>query len=113
MTGFDVIYSRDTFGAQAASREPNRAFSGVIQPAGDNLTKLLPEGAQSDGAMVLHTASPISAATNTQDTENNTQTYIIQNGNYWKAWAVQDWQPHQKIARYLLTRYLNVDELPA
>lgn len=107
---FDVVQGRDSDGMPiVATPEADRNITGVIQPAGDDTIKLLPEGQQSDGAYILHTPSAIHAATNVQGAELERQTFIRHNGNIWKAWNVQNWLPHQKIARYIITRYVNTN----
>lgn len=37
------------------------------------------------------------------------QTYARHNGLLWKAWGLQNWAPHQTIARYILTQYHDTD----
>lgn len=107
---FDVTQGRDELGNPiVAVPTPDRGIIGVIQPAGDKAIALLPEGAQSDGAYILHTDAPIYIADNAQGSTQNVQTYARHNGDVWKAWRMQGWRPHQRIQRYILTRYVNVN----
>lgn len=107
---FDVTHGRDASGRPQVTQGADYNITDAnVQPAGDDLVALLPEGAQSDGALVMHTAAAIKVATNVNGSSIGEQTYIRHNGNIWKAWAVQNWAPHAKLGRYILTRYVNVD----
>lgn len=105
VVAFDVSYGRDDIGTSAATQYPDREIVANLQPAGDELLQLLPEGAQTDGAKVMHTVAPIYVATNGQ----GMQTYVRHGGQVWKAHAVQDWEPHASIGRWILTRHLDID----
>lgn len=105
-TMFDVVYSRNAMGVPVAAVEADRREVVNLQPAGDELLALLPEGAQTDGAKVMHTVAPVYVATNGQ----GRQTYVRHGGQVWKAHAVQNWQPHSRIGRWLLTRHLDVNQ---
>lgn len=110
VTVFDVVQGRDSDGIPIdATPSPDRNIFGIIQPAGDKDIRLLPEGQQSDGAYILHTPAPVFAADNVQGGESNRQTYVRHAGNIWKVWRIQKWNPHQRIARYIITRYVNVN----
>lgn len=107
-TVFDRVHTRNARGEGSSTTEADRALFGVIQPAGDKLVKLVPEGAQSDGAMVLHTPDASVAAadlTNRNTTSTGRQTYVRHGGEVWKVWALQTWTPHTNIRRFLLTKY--------
>jgi hypothetical protein len=107
---FDVTHGRDASGRATVVQGPDYTITDSnTQPAGDDLVALLPEGAQTDGAQVMHTAFPIKIATNVNGAATGVQTYVRHNGNIWKAWAIQDWAPHNKLKRYILTRYVNID----
>lgn len=110
VAAFNVTYGRDAAGRPTIVQGADFNISDAnVQPAGDDLVALLPEGAQSDGALVMHTREQIRIATNVNGATNDVQTYIRFNGNIWKAWAAQDWAPHAVIKRYILTRYVNID----
>lgn len=110
IVAFDVIQGRDSHGIPLPGTiEADRTISGVIQPAGDRHVRLTPAGAESDGEYILHTDHPVSAADNAQDALTNRQTFVRHNGNVWKLWKIQGWAPHQRIARYVLTRYVNLN----
>ena len=107
---FNVTHGRDAAGRPVITQGPDyRITDSNTQPAGDDLVALLPEGAQTDGALVMHTAFPISIATNVNGATSGEQTYVRHNGNIWKVWAIQDWAPHNRLKRYILTRYVNID----
>ena len=107
---FDVTHGRDAAGRPSIVQSADYGIADAnVQPAGDNLVALLPEGAQTDGAQVMHTRSQLKAATNVNGSSSGAQTYIRHNGNIWKVWAIQDWRPHAAIGRYILTRYVNID----
>lgn len=107
---FDVVHGRDAAGRPVITQGADYQITDAsIQPAGDDLVALLPEGAQSDGAQILYTAYPVKIATNVNGSTSGAQTYIRHNGNIWKTWAIQDWAPHNKLKRYILTRYVNID----
>lgn len=110
VTAFDVTHSRDASGRPIISQGLDYGIADAnVQPAGDKLVALLPEGAQTDGALVMHTRAQLKVATNVNGSTSGVQTYIRSNGNVWKVWATQDWRPHAAIGRYILTRYVNVD----
>lgn len=107
---FDVVQGRDEFGRPLDGVvEADRIIPAVIQPAGDRAVDLTPAGAESTAEYTMHTPAAISAADNVQDGMTNRQTFVRHNGNVWKVWKIQDWRPHQKIARYVLTRYVNLN----
>lgn len=107
---FDVTHGRDAAGRPIIDQgDDYRITDSNTQPAGDDLVALLPEGAQTDGALVMHTAYPVKIATNVNGGTSGVQTYVRHNGNIWKVWAIQDWAPHNRLKRYILTRYVNVD----
>lgn len=109
VTVFDIEHTRDVRGEGSQVRDPDRTLSGVVQPAGDKLTQLVPEGARSDGAMVLHSADPtIVAADLSAQGSTGRQTYMKHADEVWKVWALQDWRPHTAIRRFLLTKYVGV-----
>ena len=110
VTAFNVTHGRDASGRPQIVQGSDFNISDAnVQPAGDDTVALLPDGAQTDGALVMHTRELIRIATNVNGSVNGVQTYIRFNGNIWKAWAAQDWAPHAVIKRYILTRYVNVD----
>lgn len=107
---FDVEHRRDAAGRPIIIQGVDyRITDSNTQPASDELVALLPEGAETDGAQVMHTAFPIKIATNVNGATSGFQTYVRHNGNIWKAWAIQDWAPHNRLKRYILTRYVNID----
>ena len=107
---FDVTHGRDAYGRPAILQGVDYTITDFnIQPASDDLVKLLPEGAQSDGTLVAHTRAKLKVAGITSAATNNVQTYVRFNGNIWKTWATQDWNPHTLIGRYILTRYVDVE----
>lgn len=110
VVAFDVTHGRDAAGRPTIVQGADYNITDAnAQPAGDKLVALLPEGAQADGALVLHTRAQVKAAGNVNGSTSGVQTYIRHNGDIWKVWGIQNWQPHAKIGRYILTRYVNVD----
>lgn len=110
VVAFDVVFDRDVSGRPTVAQGADYNITDAnVQPAGDKLIALLPEGAQSNGALVMHTRAAIKAADVRNGSSTGDQTYIRHNGDIWKAWAIQNWKPHAVIGRYLLTRYVNVD----
>lgn len=110
VAAFDVVHGRDASGRPTIVQGVDYSITDAnVQPAGDKLVALLPEGAQTDGAQVMHTTAPLKQATNVNGSTSGDQTYIRHNGDIWKVWAVQNWKPHAKLGRYVLTRYVNVD----
>lgn len=110
VVAFDVTHGRDASGRPTVAQGANYDITDAnVQPAGDDLVALLPEGAQTDGAQVMHTRRVMFAATNANGSTSGVQSYVRHNGDIWKVWGIQNWQPHAVIGRYLLTRYVNVD----
>lgn len=108
---FDVVHGRDTLGKATAAQEADRFISAVIQPLKDNQANLIPEGAQRDGAKLVHTRDAVSAASNNSGGSIPRQTYIRHGGEVWKLWAVNNWTPHTDIAYCVATRYLDSNGL--
>jgi hypothetical protein len=106
---FDVVYSRDQYGASQLLQEDDRTIRAGVQPAGDKLISILPEGATATGVVVVHTDATVSAATNFNGGIVPRQTYVRHNGDLWKLHALQIWAPHNKINRYLGVRFVDVD----
>lgn len=107
---YDVTSAR-VKGRAVNTAEPDRKISGTIQPANDKTVSLLPEGAESDGAQLLHTDAAISFYDVKATGGINRQTYIRHAGEIWKAWSVQNWSIHSGgINRYILTKYRNVND---
>lgn len=110
VVGFDVTHGRDASGRPTIVQGSNFDIKDAnVQPASDKLIALLPEGAQADGTQVMHTRRVLFSATNANGSTSGVQTYIRHNGDIWKVWGIQNWRPHARIGRYLLTRYVNVD----
>ena len=110
VVAFTVTHSRDAAGRPVIAQGANFNITDAnVQPASDKLVALLPEGAQADGTLVMHTRTVLSEATNANGSTTGVQSYIRHNGDIWKVWGIQNWQPHAVIGRYLLTRYVNVD----
>ncbi|MGH8441067.1 MAG: hypothetical protein ACRERW_18765 [Pseudomonas sp.] len=110
VTAFDVSFTKDVAGRPLVAQGADYSITDAnVQPASYKMVQLLPEGAQADGALVMHTRATISIAGNVNGASSGVQTYIRMNGDIWKAWQVQNWKPHSPIGRYLLTRYVNVD----
>jgi hypothetical protein len=110
VVAFNVTHSRDASGRPVIVQGADYNITDAnVQPASDKLVALLPEGAQADGTLVMHTRTVLSEATNANGSTTGVQSYIRHNGDIWKVWGIQNWQPHAVIGRYLLTRYVNVD----
>lgn len=105
ITVFVVVYGRNSEGEATATQLEDYVIQGNLQPAGYRQLQLLPEGAQTEGAKVLHTDLPIYVSDNGQ----GMQTYIRHGGQVWKVHAVEDWSPHATIGRWLATRHLDVN----
>lgn len=101
-----VEYTRDSEGQAVANIRSETVMTGNMQPAGPTLQKLLPEGAETDGAKVLHTTDPVYVATNGR----GLQTYIRHRGRLWKANAVEDWGDFSPIGRWMLTRHVDINQ---
>lgn len=107
---FDVAFGRDAAGRPTIAQGDDYDINDAnVQPASYKLVQLLPEGAQADGALVMHTRKAIAIAGNANGFTSGVQTFLRMNGDIWKAWQVQNWKPHSPIGRYILTRYVNVD----
>lgn len=110
VAAFDVTHGRDASGRPTVTQGADYNVTDAnVQPASDKLVALLPEGAQADGTLVMHTRRVMFAATNANGSTSGVQSYVRHNGDIWKVWGIQNWQPHAVIGRYLLTRYVNVD----
>lgn len=106
---FDIT-SKKVKGRAVTNQELDRKIKGVIQPADNKAIVLLPDGAESDGAQVLHTAAVVSAYDVTNTGTIKTQTYVRHAGEIWKLWRTQDWAIHTgNINRYILTKYRDVN----
>lgn len=105
VTVFEVVYSRNGEGEAMAAVGPDFTIDANLQPAGYRQLQLLPEGAQTEGAKVMHTDQPIYVADNGQ----GRQSYVRHGGQVWKVNAVEDWSPHSTIGRWLLTRHLDIN----
>ena len=109
IVGFDVVWSRNARGEPSEVQEADRTFVGNLQPAKYKDVKLIPEGAQAGGVLVLHAAiTEISMAGNRNGGQDNRQTYVRSNGDVWKVSSRQNWNPHSQIGKWLLTRYVDV-----
>ena len=106
---FDRTHVRGARGFPGFEQSNGRSISGVIQPAGDDALRGLPEGFSCDGALVLHTADAVHVASNHEGASSapQMQTYVRHDADVWKAWALQGWGPHTNIRRYLLTRFID------
>lgn len=110
VAAFDVLHGRDVSGRPLITQEADYSITDAnAQPARYKDIQLLPEGAQSDGALVFHTRYPVKAADVVSGASTGDQTYIRHNGDIWKVWGTQNWKPHSPIGRYILTRYVNID----
>lgn len=110
IVAFDITGERIS-GRWTPTQEPDRKIKGIIQPADDKTVALLPDGAESDGAQILHTSATVSAYDVTNDSEVDRQTYVRHAGEVWKLWKTQNWALHTAgaINRYILTKYRDVD----
>lgn len=110
VVAFDVDHGRDPHGRPTVTQGADYVISDAsIQPADDDMVKMLPIGAQAEGAQLMYTSHPVKLASNFNGGSTGWQTYVRLNGDVWKAWALQDWNPRTTIKRYILTRYVNVD----
>lgn len=109
ITAFDVVVGARVKGRSQETQEGDRLIKGTIQPADDKTVALLPDGAESDGAQLLHTSATVSAYDVTNDSEVNNQTYVRHAGEVWKLWKTQNWKIHAGLNRYILTKYRNTD----
>lgn len=107
---FDVVHSKDSAGRPVIAQGDDYPITDAnAQPARYKDIQLLPEGAQSDGALVFHTRAELKAADVRNGASSGVQTYVRHNGDIWKVWGTQNWKPHSPIGRYILTRYVNID----
>lgn len=107
---FDVVHGKDAAGRPVITQGGDYDITDAnAQPARYKDIQLLPEGAQSDGALVFHTRTTLKAADVSNGASTGDQTYIRHNGDIWKVWGIQNWKPHSAIGRYILTRYVNID----
>lgn len=105
---FDVVNARDPVtGRPTQTQEPDRTVLMGLQPAGSKVIDLLPEGAQSEGAKVVHTTAPIFAADNFNGGEEWRQTFIRDGSDLWKINKLQDWSLHSTIGKWYATRYVD------
>lgn len=110
VVSFTVTHSRDASGRPVVVQGSDFNITDAnLQPASDRLIALLPEGAQADGTLVMHTRLTLFEATNVNGSASGAQSYVRHNGDIWKVWGIQNWKPHAVIGRYLLTRYVNID----
>lgn len=107
---FDVNHGRDELG-RAITPTPGADYPvpGVIQPASPKQIELLPDGAQSNGALQLHAYRQLKACDVTDVSRNGVQTYVRHAGEVWKVWAIEDWTLHAGFNRYILTKYRDVN----
>jgi hypothetical protein len=108
VTVFDVTYTLDVLGVTTLTQEADRIIMAGLQPAGDEIIALLPEGAQADGAKVLHTTAVMHAATNRNGAIGDRQTYVRHGGGLWRVWRSQDWSDHSPIGKMYLTKFIDV-----
>ncbi len=109
---YDVVQGY-AFGRPAEPvRVNDRVLTGTIQPAGDKLQSQLPVGAQTSGALLIHTESELHYYDSSQDSESFIQTFVEFEGETWKVHAIQNWAIHIQtgINRYLLTKYVNLND---
>lgn len=110
VVGFDAHHGRDSRGRPVIDQGPDYSIGDAsLQPASDEVVSMLPAGAQIEGAMLMYTRHPVKIASNVNGSVVGDQTYVRMNGEVWKAWTVQDWNPRTTIGRYVLTRYVNID----
>ncbi|MPW31954.1 hypothetical protein F9L16_23655 [Agarivorans sp. B2Z047] len=109
VVAFDITGVRDK-GRWMSTQEPDRFIKATIQPAGDKIATLNLDGAESDGALIMHTDAAVYAHDVTNNKEEPNQTYIRHAGDVWKLWKTQNWEIHTGgINRYILTRHRDVD----
>lgn len=107
---FDVVFARDSLGRETRVQEPDRRLMAGVQPAGYATLKLLPEGQQQDGALVVHCDTRLYVATAENGAVKGRQTYLRRpDGTTWKCWREQRWNPHSNIGRWVFTKYVNLD----
>lgn len=107
---FDETNTRNARGEGVRTVSVNRLIRGIIQPAGDKLTALLPQGSRTDGAVVLHTSAPVTACDLSGAVgASGVQTYVRHAGEIWRVWGLQNWAPHSNIKRYLCTKHDRTD----
>lgn len=107
---FDAVFERDDLGRETVSQEADRTLLAGVQPAGYNVLKMLPEGAQLDGAYVVHADSRLHVATADNGKVCGRQTFLRRpDGSVWKCWKEQKWNPHSGIGRWIFTRYVDLD----
>lgn len=110
-TAYDETATRIK-GRAVRVQEPDRIVVGTIQPAGNKQQTMLPDGANSDGALSIFTNEALYSYDATQNAEIQRQTFVRFEGEVWKIHVVQNWQIHiqTNINKYLATKYVNVDD---
>lgn len=109
ITAYDKTQSL-VVGRVQTVKEANRSIRGVIQPATDKDIALLSDGAVSEGTLVLHTSSTVSAYDLSQNNQNQRQTYVIYSGEHWRLTAIQNWSDKNGgTNRYILTKSVSID----
>ncbi len=108
ITVFDVVFGRDAVtGRPTQAQEADRVVLMGLQPAGNKVIDLLPEGAQSEGLKVVHTTAAIFAADNFNGGMQGRQTFIRDGVDLWKINKLQDWSIHSNIGKWYATRYVD------
>ena len=106
---FDVVFGRTDIGRQTVAQEADRTVLMGLQPMAWRTVQLLPEGAQSEGAKVVHCDQPLSVADNANGAMSGRQTFIRDNGQILKLMRLQDWSIHSPIGKWAAVKYVNTD----
>lgn len=108
---FDIV-STNTLGRWQETVEPDRKISGVIQTSDPKKISFDADGAISDGTLMLHTRSTLSAYDLSQDGQVIRQTYVRYKGEIWKLNQLTNWKPKTgKYNLYYLTKYTNIGNI--
>lgn len=108
ITVFDVVNTRDPVtGRPVQTQEADRVVLMGLQPAGNKVIQLLPEGAQAEGLKVVHTTAAVFAADNFNGGTETRQTYIRDGQDLWKINKLQDWRLHSTIGKWYATKYVD------
>ncbi len=98
-------------GRWVPTQEADRTISGVIQTDKEKDVLLESDGALSDGDLMFHTRSAVSANDLSQDGQVLRQTYVRYGDEVWKLQRLSNWKPKaQGYNKYSLTKYTNIDE---
>lgn len=85
---------------------PQYNLVGSVQPMGEKELKLLPEGYQSDGAIVIRTAQKLFMEGDRNENDESVQTFVDALDERWRVLKTGDWSGYANFRKYVAVKYV-------